>query len=674
MLLAGLSATLIASPLTAAPAPPQAAGLEQILKFMDKDGDGKLSKAEAGKASWFDKVDRNRDGLITAEEIKVVSDALAGRGAGILLPGKPEEGADTSVRQGPKIVKAAERNVGRLMPDAAFTDINGKSGQLSNFKSGPALVIAFTSTTCPIAKKFAPTLAALEKEFAGKGVKFLFVNPTASDSADSIKSLIKDQALAGRYVHDRQGALARALGAETTTEVFVLDSARTLVYRGALDDQYGLGFSHDAPRQNFLRDALVATLARKEPTVAATQAPGCALETQPAKALTTQVTYHNQISRIVQNNCLECHRTGGVAPFSLATYEEVKSHAGMIRKQVEREVMPPWFAAPAKDSTHSPWLNDRSLTAQDKSDLLAWLASDKPVGNPAEAPIARVYPTGWEIGQPDLVVQLPQPVQIKATGTMPYQNVRVETTLTEDKWVQGYEIIPTDREVVHHVIVRVAEKGKKKGDGDERDGFFAAYVPGNTHALFPDGFAKKLPAGATVSFQIHYTPSGKATTDQLKFGMIFAKEPPHHTIHVAGLANALINIPPGAPNHLETTQITLPFDTTILSLLPHFHLRGKAARYEAKLPDGTERILLDVPRYDFNWQLKYAFAEPVTLPRGTTLTFSAWYDNSTGNPANPDATKPVRWGQQTFEEMMLGYVEYYIPTQTKLAKAKPATP
>ncbi len=658
---------------------PEVQRLELMFKFLDKDGDGNLTKAEAGNASWFSKLDPKGKGFISTEDFRTMLALVAKRGnlAGPrTLPGSPESATDVkdvSPREGPKQVKAAERNVGRLMPDVAFTDIHGKQGKLSDFKGSRALVIAFTSTSCPITKKLAPTLAVLEKEFAKQGVKFLFVNPTASDSAASITAMIKDQNFSGRYVHDRDSRVTAALGAGTTAEVFVLDAARTLLFRGAVDDQYGLGYSLEAPRHNYLKDALTAVLAGKPPLVASTEAPGCALEVKVATTK-TDITYHNRVSRIIQNNCLECHRAGGVAPFGLETYDEVKSHAGMIRKQVEREAMPPWFAAPVKEATHSIWSNDRSLTAQDKRDLLAWIDSDKAIGNPAEAPLARVFPSGWQIGKPDLVLQLPRPIAIKATGVMPYQSVNVETTLTEDKWVKGYEIQPTAREVVHHVIVRVREasKGEKKGrdNVEERDGFFAAYVPGNDAAIFPEGFAKKLPAGSTINFQIHYTPAGKATTEQLKIGFIFAKEPPRHTIHVAGLANGLINIPPGAPNHMETASVTVPFDTTLLGLMPHFHLRGKAARYEALLPDGTKKLLLDVPRYDFNWQLKYEFAEPLTLPRGTTLLFSAWYDNSANNPANPDPTKTINWGQQTYDEMMLGYVEYYIPGQTTVAKAE----
>ena len=656
---------------------------ERIFKALDKNRDGKLTREESGGATWFDRFDLNRDGVVTLEETRLVAAQQPRRGGlagGRALPGQPEgeiSTADDSPRQGPKVLPASEHGVGRLMADLSFTDLNGKSGKLSDFKNSKALVIAFTSTSCPLTKKYAPTLARLEKEFSPKGVAFLLVNPTATDSFDSIKTVRQDNGLASRYVHDHDGKFTGALGAQTTTEVFVLDAARTLAFRGAVDDQYGLGYSLAAPRQNYLKDALTAVLAGQAPTVAATEAPGCVLEREKStRPLANDITYHNRISRLVQNKCLECHRSGGVAPFSMANYADLKSHAGMIRKQVERGAMPPWFAAPAQAGERSHWANDRSLAAADKADLLAWLTSEKPLGNPADAPLARTFPTGWQIGQPDLVLQLPRPVPVKATGVMPYQTLTAETTLTEDKWVRAYEVQPTAREVVHHVIVKVHERGAKSHGGadgnaaDEREGFFAVYVPGNSHATFPDGFAKKLPAGATVSFQIHYTPNGKATSDQLKLGLVFAQEPPRHTLHVTGLVNAAFNIPPGSASHEVTTHIRLPFDATLTGFMPHLHVRGKAARYEATLPDGTKKLLLDVPRYDFNWQLHYGFAEPLTLPRGTTLNFTAWYDNSANNPANPDPTKAVRWGPQTYDEMMLGYVEYFVPAQKSLAQAK----
>jgi thiol-disulfide isomerase/thioredoxin/mono/diheme cytochrome c family protein len=667
------------------------AWLESRFAELDRNHDGKLTSEESGGAAWFDRLDRRGAGFVTLEEIRTLARRFGRTEATVpiapadTVTATPPAAAapQASPREGPKVLRPADHGIGRLIPDVAFTDIDGKPGRLSDFRSAKFLVIALTSTTCPVTKKYAPSLARISQDFAAKNVAFLFVNPTATDAVADIRAVLAENALAGRMVRDRDQHLASALAAQTTAEVFVLDAARTLLYRGAVDDQYGLGYALDAPRVTYLRAALSAALAGKSVAVTATAAPGCALDLAPIAPLTpaasaahaATVTYHNRVSRIIQQNCLECHRDGGVAPFSLATYEDVRSHAGMMRKQVSRGAMPPWFAAPPAAGESSHWKNDRSLAASDKADLLAWLAGDKPIGDPADAPLPRTFPSGWLIGAPDLVLEFPRAVAIKADGVMPYQTIRVETKLTADRWVQAYEVLPSAREVVHHVIVRVHAPGAKaraeKDDGaDERDGFFAAYVPGNTHATFPPGFAKKIPAGATLSFQMHYTPNGKATADRTKIGLIFAAEPPRHVIRVAGLANPRLNIPPGAPNHPETATLRLPFDTTILSFVPHMHLRGKAARYEAILADGTRRVLLDVPAYDFNWQLPYQFAEPVTLPRGTRLVYTAWYDNSAGNPANPDPAKNVRWGPQTYDEMMLGYVEYYVPGRA-LAAAEP---
>lgn len=579
------------------------------------------------------------------------------------------DAAAASPRQGPRVLKPSEAGVGRRAPDFAFTDLRGTTGRLADYAGSNVLVIAFTGTGCPLARKYTPTLAQLERQYAPRGVKFLFVNPAATDTAEDMQAVVAEHGLRGRYVHDRHGTIARALGARTTTEMFVVDAARTIVFRGAIDDQHGLGYSRPQPQQRFLSDAIDATLAARPLIIAATDAPGCVLENETAAApvaATAVPTFHGRISRIIQANCVECHRPGGVGPFSLIGYDNVVARAGMIRRQVSRGAMPPWFAAPPPAGEPSHWRNDRALSAEDKADLLAWLASDRPLGDPAEAPLERAFADGWVIGNPDLVLELPRAVAIKADGVMPYQTLRVETNFTEDRWVSGYELRPTAREVVHHIIVRVHPKGASKasrGGNSERDGMFAAYVPGNSHSLFPPGFAKRLPPGATISFQMHYTPNGRATQDRTQLGLIFASEPPRHEIQVFGLANPRLRIPPGAENHPETASVTLPNDATILGFMPHMHLRGKAARYEVTLPDGTRRLLLDVPRYDFNWQMPYHFAEPPTLPRGSRLVYKAWYDNSAQNPANPDPTRTVPWGEQTFDEMMLGYVEYYLPNR-----------
>jgi mono/diheme cytochrome c family protein/thiol-disulfide isomerase/thioredoxin len=574
-----------------------------------------------------------------------------------------------TVREAPSVLKPSEHGVGGLVPDAAFVDLAGKSGRLSDYKADRFLVVATTSTSCPLSKKYLPTLIELSKRYHDQGIRVLLINPTATDGADDVRKAAAGFGERARYVHDKTGDLTRAVGLLSTTDVVVLDAARTVVYHGAVDDQYGFGYSLDQPKHRYLVQALDALLAGKRLEVAATAAPGCTLETTKSKGASGDVTYHNRISRIVQNQCIECHRDGGVAPFSLEKLDDVVAHAAMIRQVVERGTMPPWFAAPAADGAASPWRGDRSLAAAEKADLLSWLAAGKPAGDPADAPLPRTFPKDWQIGKPDIVLQLPNPIAVKATGTMPYQNVVVETNFNEDKWIQALEVQPTAREVVHHVLVFViAQEGRQEGEergrdgiADERRGFFAAYVPGTSYMVYPDGFAKKLPKGATLRFQMHYTPAGTATVDQTKLGLVFAKAPVEHEVQVVGLANPLLRIPAGDDNHPESATLRVPADVQLMGFLPHMHLRGKAFRYEATFPNGETRVLLDVPRYDFNWQLAYRLNDPLTIPAGTTLKATGWFDNSDKNPANPDAGKTVRWGPQTYDEMMLGYIEYYIP-------------
>jgi len=583
---------------------------------------------------------------------------------GLAFPMLAADKAD-SPRQGPKLVAPQHAGVGRMAPGFAATDIAGKPVSLADLAAGhKAVVVALTSTSCPVSKKYVPTFAKLEGQYGSQGVAFVYVNPIATDKPADIKAVIADQKLSGRYVHDADGSFAKALGASSTGDVFVLDSQRTVVYRGAVDDRYGLGYSLETAKRNYLADALDGVLAGRPAIVPATEAPGCALDTSSAKSpAASAITYHNRISRIVQQNCQECHRTGGVGPFTMNSLEEVVAHKGMIKKVVEKGTMPPWFARDAKDE-HRKWSNDKSLTAADKADLLAWFANGSPAGNPADAPHPVVYPAGWAIGKPDLVVQIPKPFAIKADGVMPYQNAIADPNLSEDKWIQAFEVQPTNRAVVHHVLIFAVLGDFKRQRPEDRDGFFAAYVPGNDHQIFPEGFAKKLPKGSKLLFQIHYSPNGTATEDQVKLGLVYAKSEPKFELKVAGLQNQKIAIPPGAADHVEVANLKVPFDAVVTAFMPHMHVRGSACKYEIAT-EGQTTTVLDIPKYDFNWQLKYQLAEPLTIAPGTTLKFTAHYDNSAKNPANPDPTKTVKWGPQTSDEMLLGYIEYYRPVPVK---------
>ena len=524
-----------------------------------------------------------------------------------------------------------------------------------------------TGTGCPLCLKYAPTLGKIEEAYRTRGVEFIFINPNESESEKRIRDAISTHGFNGSYVVDADQVIPQLLSASTTTEVFVLDRTRTLVYRGAVDDQYGIGYSLDSPRHSYLTEALDAVIENDVPEIQATTAPGCELffddiakDAVKSVAHSLTVTYHNQISRMIQSHCIECHRDGGIGPMPFETFEQVQDYAGMIRNVIKRGVMPPWFAATdsgSEKSSHVHWANDRTLPDDVKRELFAWIDAGTPEGDPKDAPLPVTFPDGWLIGKPDAVFEFPKPIAVKADGIMPYKNVTVETNLNEDRWVKAIEVRPSNPSVVHHVIVSV--RGGER-ELDERDGYWGAYVPGNSTLIYPEGYARLLPKDTKLRFQMHYTPNGTATEDSTRIGVIFAKEPPQYEVKVAGISNARIRIPPGAANHKEEAAIRLPFDVEVLSFLPHMHLRGKAARYDL-LSGGETETLLDIPKYDFNWQLIYQLAEPRPMSAGDTIRFTCWFDNSADNPANPDPTREVRWGQQTEDEMHLGYVEYIVP-------------
>jgi mono/diheme cytochrome c family protein len=517
---------------------------------------------------------------------------------------------------------------------------------------GPAmgpkgLVIAMRSGSCPVSGRYRPTLARLEEGYADKGVSFLSLD--VSDPA--------------------AGPALKALGATTTTEVFLLDRARTLRYRGAIDDQYGIGYSKPKATRTYLEDAIEDLLAERSVRREATTAPGCVLSLPLETPEEGAISYHGRVSRILQRNCQECHRAGGAGPFALESYGDAKEMASMIGYVVENEIMPPWFAAPGVGH----WANDRSLSGRDRKALLDWVASGAPEGDRRDGPLPRVFAGEWRIGVPDAIVEIPEPVSVPAEGVVDYQYVYVKTDFPGDRWIQKMEIRPTAPQVTHHVLIFLEEPGRKDIDDKTRKpgepffqgglrGYFASTVPGQQPSIYPPGMAKLLPKGAWLKFQLHYTPNGDAAVDRTRFGFVFAEGPPRFAIETSSATETEFEIPPGAPNHEVTGAHRFDSDAVILSFFPHMHLRGKASRYELLFPDGRMEVLLDVPRYDFNWQLHYVPEEPVFVPKGAVLRSTGWFDNSEDNPANPDPTQAVRFGEQTWEEMMIGFFDWYDPS------------
>ncbi len=628
----------------------------------DTNKDGKLDASELGSRSWMvGLMDTDKDGALTVAEMKAGMAKLSrqiftSRNAEPSQSAPPPFEAAKDPRQGPRPLKPAEWAVDTRIPDLEVQTLSGEQRKLHALTGPKGAVVAVLCPECPVSRRWFPALQRLEKESMEKGVPFIFIAaPGEMDSA-----ALKAAGMAGVIVKDPAGQLLRALKATRTTDVFVLDAAKTLIYRGAPDDQYGLGYSRPEPEQKYLSKALEALVKGSRPAIAATLAPGCELElpAAPAVATATPVTWHNRVSRMVQANCASCHHEGGAGPFPLETYPQFLKKAKTVRRVLDDGVMPPWSAAPVAESAHTPWLNESTLPAADKAALLAWLDGDRAEGDAAEAPLPIAWAREGAIEAPDLTLRLPTPVKVQAEGTMPYQSIFVDTGLTEDKWVSSWEVIPSVRQAVHHVLIYVYPPGSGIPGEPERRGHLASWVPGQGPAVYPPGYAKALPAGSRLRFEIHYTPSGKAVEDQTRLELKFAPAPPEYVVESAGVADVQLNIPPGAAAHGEAAEWTAPADIHLLALSPHMHVRGKSMRFEAKQPGGEPRLLLEVPRYDFNWQIPVKYAEPPMLAKGSVIKVTGWFDNSSGNPANPDPGVTVHWGSQTNDEMMIGYVEY----------------
>ena len=545
--------------------------------------------------------------------------------------------------------------IGQKVENFSLQDFRGAEHSLAALKDKKLVVLAFVGTECPLAKLYMPTLVTLAKKYEEQGVAVLGISSNQQDSITELTAFARTHAVQFPILKDLRNELADKVGAERTPEVFVLDADRVIRYGGRIDDHYAIGVQRRETSSHDLAQAIDELLSGKPVTNSHTETVGCLIgRIREAKA-SAQVTYSNQIARIFQNRCEECHRPGEIAPFALSNYEEAVGWAEMIDEVVAEQRMPPWHA----DPKHGKFANDRRLSDEEKQLIHQWVIDGAPQGNPADLPAPRKYAVGWQLSQePDQVFHMSEAsYEIPAEGEVRYQHFTVDPGFKEDKWVRAAQVLPGNRSVVHHIIVYVVPPNARPGAAGRQH--FIAYVPGYISNSFPKGVAKRIPAGSRLVFQIHYTPNGTAQTDRSQVGFVYANADEVQRQMVTNVAgNAGFVIPANEANHpVEATSVTYSKDVQLVSMSPHMHFRGKSFRYEAKYPDGKTETLLDVPHYDFNWQTHYNLAEPKLLPAGTTLQCFAVFDNSADNLANPDPTKRVRWGEQTWEEMMLGYYE-----------------
>jgi peroxiredoxin len=560
--------------------------------------------------------------------------------------------------------------VGKKVDNFQLRDYRGAERSLQDFADQELVVLVFTGTECPVAKLYAPRLGALAQEFGPKGVAFIGVNAKQQDSITAIGQYAKTHGIAFPILKDVGNVLADQLKAQRTPEVFVLDGQRVIRYWGRIDDQYGVGYVRPKPERRDLAVALEELLASKPVSVAVTRAPGCFIGRVQPETKQGDVTYSKHIAGIIQKHCLECHRRGRIAPFSLTSYEQVAGWADTIREVIEDGRMPPWHA----DPRYGEFANDCHLPEKDKQLIFDWIKNGAPKGDPKDLPRPAEFAEGWRIPKPDMVISMPKPFKVPAEGTVTYQFIAVDPGFTEDKWVQAAEVKPGCRPVVHHILVFVQPPG---GSGTDRHGGFitnwlAATVPGARPHIFPEGTAKLIPAGSRLLFQIHYTPNGVPQEDQSCVGLVFADpKTVKKEVSTEMVVNSRIQIPPHDPNYRLEATATIDKDSLLLTMMPHTHLRGKAFKYEAIYPNGDREVLLDVPRYDFNWQNSYVLAKPKVLTKGTQLHCVAYYDNSKNNRSNPNPDATVRWGDQTWQEMMIGYFDVIPLEQDLLQNPRP---
>lgn len=556
---------------------------------------------------------------------------------------------------------ATDLKTGHAIDDFSLRDFRGNEVSLSSLQDSKVVVVAFLGTECPLARLYAPRLNDIANRFGTQGVSFLGIDSNQQDNQEEIAAFARNYQINFPLLRDPGNVVADQFAAERTPEVFVLGPDRKVAYRGRIDNQYVVGVQRPEPDKTELIDAIEALLAGRPVSVPAVPSVGCHIGRVVKVAPTGDITYTKHISRILQERCIECHREGEIAPFPLTTFEDAVAWGETIVEVIHDGRMPPWFA----DPKYGTFLHDGRMPENEKELLRAWVANGSPQGSPEDLPPPREYLTGWGMPEPDAVYSMSdKPFLIPAEGVIDYQNYTVDPGWTEDKWIKGAEARPGNRAVVHHILVFIRRPNKFYLPALPGE-LVAAYAPGMKPTIaHTDDMAVLAPAGSKIVFQMHYTPNGREEEDISKVGFNFADPADIKYEIKAGMAiNVLFRIPPHHNNFPVNAAYVCDEDTRLLGVNPHMHLRGKSFRYEAIYPDGKREILMDCPRFDFNWQLGYQYAEPIKLPKGTKIVCTAHFDNSEENLSNPDPSITVTFGEQTWEEMMIGW--FFAATKRK---------
>lgn len=529
---------------------------------------------------------------------------------------------------------------GAVVDNFELLDQHGTAHELHYLSDMKAVALLSHRNGCAAQQEAAQAFDAARRAYGEQGVEFLLID-SAADARTEVAQEAAALGIEAPVLLDDAQIIGASLGLERAGEaLLVATDGWTLAWRGA-------------PTQ--LGTAIDAVLAGEAPPASEPGGEGCALDAPPSSG---QISYAEDVAPILLNNCVTCHRAGGIGPWAMTDYNMVHGFSPMIREVIRTKRMPPWHADPA----HGSFANDRSLSASEVQTLVRWIEVGSPRGAGPD-PLAeqnRVWPE-WGLGEPDLVIDIPA-YDVPASGVVDYQYLRAKNPLEHDVWVRATEIQPGDRQALHHVITRFTVpapgEANTQGFGRGRSGGLGGYVPGSVVSEYPAGTGTLLPAGANIVFQMHYTPYGKATTDRSRLGLYLHDEPPEHQLRSTALVNTKIKIPPHAKAHSDSQSYTWDRPVLVYNMLPHAHYRGKASNFVAHYPDGSSETLLSVPAYDFNWQTSYRLTEPKRLPAGTKVVHTTTWDNSAQNPANPDPNREVPWGRQSWDEMLFGAISF----------------
>lgn len=558
------------------------------------------------------------------------------------------------------------------------TDLDGHQHRLGESSGCRAVVAVFLGTQCPISNSILPRLNSLAEQCRTRGVEVFGVISSPSVSRAEARTHSLDFGITFPVLFDASGEMRSRLNATRSPHAFVLSSLGTTLYSGAFDDQFpSVTRRRTQPTVNYVQTALADVLDGRNVGVARTEPVGCLLEPLAERTATGQTTFAREIAPIIYGNCTQCHRAGTVAPFPLESYEDVVRHAAQIRLMVELKLMPPW--KPVRGFGH---LRDEMVLTQAEIDLVTrWIADGLPLGDPAEVPAAPQFSDGWELGTPDLVLEVPA-FDVPADGNDIYQYFVIASGVTEDRLVRAIEYQSENPQLVHHASFRYDDAGEARqldqsqpgpgyqrfgGWGFETGGTLGGWAVGIRPQPLTPGYGRPMRAGCDFVVQTHYHPNGRAATDRARVGIYFAAKSARRRIGELSVANVNLHLPPGVRGHRHRATYTLPTETIIHGVLPHTHLLGRDTRAVAILPNGRVEPLIWIDDWDFNWQSSYQYARPLRFPAGTRIEFDVIFDNSDRNPMNP-ASQPVwvHWGESSADEMAVCFFDVSTPDDADL--------